>query len=98
MSIARAICREPEILVFDDSFSALDYRTDSEIRSELRSGALGATKLIVAQRIGSIIDADLIIVLDEGKVAGAGSHAELLRSCSVYREIAISQLGEGVVA
>jgi ATP-binding cassette subfamily B protein len=98
ISIARAICREPEILIFDDSFSALDYRTDSEIRGALKSGTAEATKLIVAQRIGSIMHADLIVVLDEGKVAGAGKHAELLSSCRVYREIAVSQLGEGVVA
>jgi len=91
ISIARAVCRDPEILVFDDSFSALDYKTDREVRNALGEDAGSATKIIVAQRIGTIIDADQIIVLDEGKLAGKGKHDELLETCRIYREIAASQ-------
>ena len=98
ISMARAICREPEILIFDDSFSALDYKTDKELRNSLQTEISGATRLIVAQRIGTIMDADLIVVLDGGKVAGMGTHAELLNSCRVYKEIAMSQLSEEELA
>lgn len=92
LSIARAVCREPEIYVFDDSFSALDYKTDRVLRSALKRETKGVTTLIVAQRIGTIMDADKIIVLHEGEVAGIGSHDELLEDCAEYREIAESQL------
>ena len=92
--IARAICRDPEILIFDDSFSALDYKTDRQLRSELKKQTAGTTNIIVAQRIGTIKDADRIIVLDEGKIVGIGKHKELLKTCPVYHEIGLSQLGE----
>jgi len=98
LAIARAICRKPEIYIFDDSFSALDYKTDRVLRSELKKETAGVTSLIVAQRIGTIMDADQIIVLDEGKIVGAGTHRELLSDCSVYREIAMSQLSEEELA
>ena len=99
ISMARAICRQPEILIFDDSFSALDYKTDRELRRALKTKSSGATKLIVAQRIGTIMDADQIIVLDGGKIAGMGTHTQLLSSCRVYKEIAMSQLsGEELVS
>lgn len=94
LAIARAICRQPEIYVFDDSFSALDYKTDRILRSTLKKETGGVTSLIVAQRIGTIMDADKIIVLDEGRVAGQGKHKELLKNCPVYREIAESQLSK----
>jgi len=94
ISIARAICRKPEIFIFDDSFSALDYKTDRELRSALRSEISGATNLIVAQRIGTIRDADRIIVLDEGELVGMGTHSELMNNCGVYQEIAYSQLSK----
>ena len=94
LAIARAVCRGPEIFIFDDSFSALDYKTDRELRTALKEEAGGATSLIVAQRIGTIRDADLIIVLEEGEVAGQGTHEELMENCEVYREIAYSQLSE----
>ncbi len=92
--IARAICRDPEILIFDDSFSALDYKTDRQLRNELKKQTAGTTNIIVAQRIGTIKDADRIIVLDEGKIVGIGKHKELLKTCPVYHEIGLSQLGE----
>ena len=92
LSIARAICRHPEILIFDDSFSALDYKTDRELRRQLARDCADSTRLIVAQRIGTIRDADQILVLDEGEIVGSGTHAELMRSCEVYRQIAYSQL------
>lgn len=92
LSIARAVCREPEIYVFDDSFSALDYKTDRVLRSTLKQETKGVTTVIVAQRIGTIMDADKIIVLHEGEVVGIGSHDELLEDCAEYREIAESQL------
>ncbi len=92
--IARAVCRDPEILIFDDSFSALDYKTDRALREALKKETAGTTNIIVAQRIGTIKDADQIIVLDEGKIAGIGKHRALLENCRVYREIALSQLGE----
>ena len=94
LAIARAVCRDPEIFIFDDSFSALDYKTDRELRTALKEEAGGATSLIVAQRIGTIRDADLIIVLEEGEVVGQGTHEELMENCEVYREIAYSQLSE----
>ena len=94
LAIARAIAREPEIYIFDDSFSALDYKTDSVLRKELKKYTKDATNLIVAQRIGTIMNADKIIVLDEGKVAGMGTHKELLKSCEVYKQIALSQLSK----
>lgn len=94
LSIARAVCRDPEIYIFDDSFSALDYKTDRILRSTLKKEASGKTMLIVAQRIGTIKDADKIIVIDEGKIAGAGTHKELLKNCEVYQQIALSQLSK----
>ena len=98
LSIARAVWRHPEILVFDDSFSALDFRTDHDVREALAREAGDATKLIVAQRIGTIMDADRIIVLDQGCVVGQGTHKELLGTCDVYRQIAESQLSEAELA
>lgn len=94
ISIARAICRNPEILIFDDSFSALDYKTDKALRDALKKETAGTTNIIVAQRIGTIKDADTIIVLDKGRIAGIGKHKELLSNCKVYKEIALSQLSE----
>ena len=94
LSIARALARRPEILVFDDSFSALDYRTDAKLRAGLDRELKDTTRLIVAQRIGTIRDADKIIVLDEGKMVGMGTHDELMRTCPVYQEIARSQLSQ----
>ncbi|MFT8987579.1 MAG: ABC transporter ATP-binding protein [Bifidobacterium psychraerophilum] len=94
LSIARAVWSKPEILVFDDSFSALDFKTDREVRDALAKETAGSTMLIVAQRIGTIMNADQIMVLDEGKVVGLGTHQELLKSCEVYRQIAESQLSE----
>ena len=94
LSIARAVAVKPEIFIFDDSFSALDYKTDKKVRENLKIAAEGATKLIVAQRIGTIMDADKIIVLDHGEAVGIGTHMELLKDCPVYREIALSQLSE----
>lgn len=98
LSIARALCRHPEILIFDDSFSALDYRTDRELRRQLAKDCADSTKLIVAQRIGTIRDADRIIVLEEGKIAGMGTHHELMKNCEVYRQIAYSQLSKEELA
>lgn len=92
LSIARAVAVKPEIFIFDDSFSALDYKTDKKVRENLKTAAEGATKLIVAQRIGTIMDADQIVVLDSGEAVGLGTHRELLQNCPVYREIALSQL------
>jgi len=94
ISIARAIAKRPEIYVFDDSFSALDYKTDRNLRTALKKETHGATNIIVAQRIGTIMDADKIIVLDEGKIVGIGKHKELLDTCEVYKDIAMSQLSE----
>ncbi|MDF7663200.1 ABC transporter ATP-binding protein [Bifidobacterium sp. ESL0763] len=98
LSIARAVYRQPEIMVFDDSFSALDFKTDRKVRDALKQHAAGATKLIVAQRVGTIMDADRIVVLDDGKVVGQGSHQELLENCEVYKEIAASQLSPDELA
>ena len=94
LSIARAVAKNPEIYIFDDTFSALDYKTDLTLRQELRKYTKDATCLIVAQRIGTIINADKIIVLDKGKCVGMGTHKELLKKCEVYKEIALSQLSE----
>ena len=94
LSIARAIARDPEIYIFDDSFSALDYKTDYILRKELKKYTKEATSIIVAQRIGTIINADKIIVLDKGKCVGMGTHKELLKNCDVYKEIAYSQLSK----
>lgn len=94
LSIARAIIKKPEIYIFDDSFSALDYRTDKALRAALKKEVQGATSLIVAQRIGTIMDADKIVVLDQGDIIDIGNHRELLERCSVYQEIAYSQLSK----
>ncbi|MBQ2909492.1 MAG: ABC transporter ATP-binding protein [Bacilli bacterium] len=94
LAIARAIAREPEIYIFDDSFSALDYKTDAVLRKELRKYTKNATCMIVAQRIGTIINADKIVVLNEGECVGIGTHKELLKKCDVYKEIALSQLSK----
>jgi len=94
LSIARAVCRKPEIYIFDDSFSALDYKTDRNLRNILNRETAGATSLIVAQRIGTIRDADKIIVLDQGEIVGMGTHQKLLKSCEIYQEIAYSQLSK----
>ena len=94
LAIARAIARNPEIYIFDDSFSALDYKTDSVLRKELKKYTNSATSLIVAQRIGTIINADKIVVLDKGECIGIGTHKELLKNCEVYKEIALSQLSK----
>lgn len=98
LSIARAICRKPEIYIFDDSFSALDYKTDSTLRAALKQDGRKVTTLIVAQRIGTVLDADRIVVLDEGRVVGIGTHQELMQSCPVYQEIALSQLSKEELA
>ncbi len=98
LSIARAICRRAEILIFDDSFSALDYRTDKTLRQALNDQCGDATRLIVAQRIGTIRDADRILVLDEGQIVGQGTHQELMENCQVYQEIALSQLSKEELA
>ena len=98
LSIARAIAKDPEIYIFDDSFSALDYQTDSKLRSELKKHMKDATSMIVAQRIGTIMNADKIVVLDKGECVGIGTHKELLKSCEVYKEIALSQLSEEELA
>ncbi len=94
LAIARAIARDPEIYIFDDSFSALDYKTDAILRKKLKEYTKEATSLIVAQRIGTIMNSDKIIVLDEGNVVGCGTHKELLKSCEVYKQIALSQLSK----
>ena len=94
LSIARAVIKKPEIYIFDDSFSALDFKTDAALRKALRTKTKGSTMLIVAQRISTIMNADRIVVLDDGKVVGTGTHQELLKSCEVYREIALSQLSK----
>lgn len=98
LSIARALARKPEILIFDDSFSALDYKTDKLLRENLREKLSNTTCLIVAQRIGTILNADKIIVLDEGKMVGMGTHSELLKKCEVYKQIALSQLSKEELA
>ncbi len=98
LSIARAVARDAEVIIFDDSFSALDYKTDRTLRHRLNEACASVTRLIVAQRIGTIRDADLIVVLDDGKVAGMGKHAELMENCEVYRQIALSQLSKEELA
>lgn len=94
ISIGRAVCRNPEIMIFDDSFSALDYKTDKQVRENLKQQCKDATKLIVAQRIGTIRDADKILVVDKGEIVGNGTHTELMNNCEVYKQIALSQLSE----
>ena len=94
LCIARAVATDPEIYVFDDSFSALDFKTDLAVRTNIREHSRDATRVIVAQRIGTIMDADLIIVLDEGKAVGMGTHEQLLKDCPTYRDIALSQLSK----
>lgn len=98
LSIARALVRKPEIYIFDDSFSALDFKTDAKLRAALQTEITNSTVLLVAQRVTTVMDADRIIVLDEGKVAGMGTHHELMDSCNVYREIVSSQLSEEEIA
>lgn len=98
LSIARALVRRPEVYIFDDSFSALDFKTDARLRAALYKEIAEATVIIVAQRVGTVMDADRIIVLDEGRIAGMGSHKELLETCGVYREIVSSQLSEEEIA
>lgn len=98
LSIARALVRKPEIFIFDDSFSALDFKTDAKLRTALKKEISDATVIIVAQRVGTVMDADRIIVLDEGRVAGMGTHKELMNTCEVYREIVSSQLSEEEIA
>ena len=98
LSIARAIAKKPEIFIFDDSFSALDFKTDSALRKALKKHTKDATTIIVAQRISTILNADKIIVLDDGHMAGIGSHKELMKNCEVYRQIAMSQLSEEELA
>ncbi|MCQ2567311.1 MAG: ABC transporter ATP-binding protein/permease [Mogibacterium sp.] len=94
LAIARALAKKPKILIFDDSFSALDMKTDAELRKALAAEAADATKIIVAQRVGTILHAEQIIVLDDGRIVGKGTHEELMKNCAVYREIAESQLSE----
>ena len=94
LSIARAIARNPEIFIFDDSFSALDYKTDRILRKTLDEKCKDATRIIVAQRIGTICDADKIIVLENGKIVGMGKHKDLMENCEIYRQIALSQLSK----
>lgn len=98
LSIARALVKKPEIYIFDDSFAALDFKTDARLRAALREETAGATVIMVAQRVGTVMNADRIIVLDEGKIAGMGTHHELLRTCDVYREIVSSQFTEEEIA
>jgi ATP-binding cassette subfamily B multidrug efflux pump len=98
LAIARALVRKPEIYIFDDSFSALDFKTDAKLRAALKDETAQATVLIVAQRVSTIMDADQIIVLDDGEIAGIGKHKELMETCSVYREIVMSQLSEEEIA
>ena len=98
LSIARALVRRPQIYIYDDSFSALDFATDAKLRKELKKEVKDSIMMIVAQRVSTIMDADRIVVLDEGKVAGIGTHSELLKSCQIYHEIAVSQLSEEELA
>jgi ATP-binding cassette subfamily B protein len=98
LSIARALVRKPQIYLFDDSFSALDFKTDARLRAALKRETSGATMIIVAQRVSTVLDADKIIVLDEGRIVGMGKHRELMRTSEVYREIVASQLSEEEVA
>ena len=98
LAIARALVRKPEIYIFDDTFSALDFRTDARLRAALRNETAESTVIIVAQRVTTVMDADRIIVVDDGRVAGMGAHRELIRTCEVYREIVSSQLSEEELA
>lgn len=98
LSIARALVRRPEVYIFDDSFSALDFKTDAKLRAALRPETRDAAVLLVAQRVSTVMDADRIIVLDEGQIAGIGTHHELMETCPVYREIVSSQLSEEEIA
>jgi len=98
IAIARALVRKPEIYIFDDTFSALDFKTDAQLRAALRRETAEATVIIVAQRVNTVMDADRIIVLDDGRVVGAGRHRELIRTCEIYREIVFSQLSEEELA
>ena len=98
LSIARAIIRKPDIYIFDDSFSALDFKTDARLRKALKQEVADSAVIIVAQRISTILDADQIIVLDEGRIVGKGTHKELLEDCPVYQQIAWSQLSEEELA
>jgi ATP-binding cassette subfamily B protein len=98
LSIARALIGNPEIYIFDDSFSALDFKTDAKLRAALKKETAEATVIIVGQRVATIMDADRIIVLDEGEIAGMGTHRELYQNCEVYREIVASQLSEDEIA
>ncbi|MBO7409516.1 MAG: ABC transporter ATP-binding protein, partial [Candidatus Methanomethylophilaceae archaeon] len=97
VSIARAVCRDPDILILDDAFSALDFKTDLNLRSSLRREMKGTTLIMVAQRVGTVKDADEIIVLDKGRIVGRGKHEDLLRDCPVYLDMARSQMVEGTV-
>jgi ATP-binding cassette subfamily B protein len=94
LAIARAVIKKPEIMIFDDSFSALDMKTDAALRKALEENIADSVRIIVAQRVGTILNAEQIIVLDEGRIAGKGTHAELMKSCSIYQDIARSQLSE----
>jgi len=94
IGIARAVCKRPDIYIFDDSFSALDFRTDRALRSALRKETADATVIIVAQRVGTIMDADRIIVMDGGEIVGMGTHDELMQSCPLYNSIATTQFSE----
>jgi len=98
LSIARALVRKPDIFIFDDSFSALDFKTDAKLRAAMKENLADATVIIVAQRIATVMDADNIIVLDEGRIVGSGTHSELLENCEEYREIVYSQLDEKEVS
>jgi len=98
LAIARALVRKPDIYIFDDSFSALDFKTDAKLRQALRKETADAAVILIAQRVATVMDADRIIVLNEGKIAGIGKHQELLKTCPVYREIVASQLSEEEIA
>ena len=98
LAIARAVAMEPRALLLDDSFSALDYKTDALLRDDLKLALPGTTRIVVAQRISTVMDADQIVVLDEGRVAGKGTHRQLLEDCPQYLEIALSQLSEEELA
>ena len=98
LSIARALARKPEIYIFDDSFSALDFKTDARLRAALKKQTADSTVFIISQRVSTVMDSDRIIVLEDGKIAGIGTHKELIKSCDVYREIVASQLSEEELA
>ena len=98
LCIARAIVRRPDVYIFDDSFSALDFKTDAKLRAALKREVSDAVMIVVAQRVNTILDADLILVMDEGKIVGSGTHKELLKTCQVYREIVLSQVAEEEIA